>query len=115
MGAGVVIGAGVAIGVAMGSFFMSEEGIVVVDGLPLTIESAAGVGLRIVRLDPVPVPGVCSPVAELGAPSDDGFCSGFGLVVEFIIPGVEGGVFSGTVCAPARPVAMRSAAAMAVL
>jgi hypothetical protein len=71
MGAGVAIGTGVAIGagVAMRSVFMSAEGIAVVDGLPLTIESDAGVGLRIVRLDPVPVPGVCSPWAEFGSPS----------------------------------------------
>lgn len=42
----------------MRSVFMSAEGIAVFDWLPLTIESDAGVGLRIVRLDPVPVPGV---------------------------------------------------------
>ena len=85
--------------------------------LPLLIPLRVSlpVSVRIVRLDPVPVPCDCTPVAEFGAPSDDGFCSGFGLVVEFIIPGVEGVVLSGAVCAPARPVAMRSAAAMAVL
>ena len=70
--------------------------------------------LRIVRLDPVPVPGVCVPVAEFGVPSAGRVCSGFGLVVEFIMPGVEGAV-SDAVCAPARPVATRRAAARAVL
>ena len=84
--------------------------------LPLLIPLRVSlpVSVRIVRLDPVPVPCDCTPVAEFGAPSDDGFWSGFGLVVEFIVPGVEG-VVSGAVCAPARPAAMTSAAAMAVL
>ncbi len=76
----------------MGSVFMSAGGMGAVDRLPLTGNSAAGVGLRIVRLDPVPVPGVCSPLPEFGSPSTGRTCSGFGLVVEFILPGTDGAV-----------------------
>ena len=76
--------------------------------------SIIGAGLRMVRLDPVPVPGVWTPVAELGVPSAGRVCSGLGLVVEFIEPGVDGGV-SVVACAPTQLVATRSAAARAVL
>ena len=98
----------------MGSVFNSLAGIGAVDGVPFTAGSAAGLGLRIVRLEPVPVPGVCRPEAELGVPSAGRTCSGFGLVVEFILPGVEG-VVSGADCAPARLATMRSVAARAAL
>ena len=84
------------------------------DAAPPTADSITGLGLRIVRLDPVPVPGVCRPLAELGVPSGGLICSGFGLVVEFMMPGVEG-VVSWAVCALSRPLATRSAAATAVL
>ena len=93
---------------------MSVAGIGVVEDSTAAGEFIIGVGLRIVRLDPVPVPGVCEPVAELGVPSAGRVCSGFGLVVEFIMPGVDG-VVSGAVWALARPVATKRAAAMAVL
>lgn len=105
MGAGVVI---------MGSVFMSLGGIVTVEGVLPAAGSVIGPGMRIVRLDPVPVPGVCVPVAEFGVPSAGRTCSGFGLLVEFIWPGVDGAV-SVPVWAQTQPLDMSSAAAMAVV
>lgn len=63
--------------------------------------------LRIVRLEPVPVPGVILPVPEFGVPSTGLTCSGSGLVV---LLGVR------LSCADAMPApSARQVAAIAVL
>ena len=104
----------------LGRFFMmSSDCMPVPAPLPVPERELPGVSamppsLRIVRLEPVPVPGVCAPVAELGVPSAGFVCSGFGLVVEFIEPGVEGAVLP-PVWALAKVAAAKSAEAMAVL
>ena len=104
----------------LGRFFiMSSDCMTVPEPLPIPAREPLGVSdmpfsLRIVRLEPVPVPGVCVPVAEFGMPSTGRVCSGFGLVVEFIEPGVEGAVPS-PVWALARVAIATSTEAMAVL